>query len=379
MKSFKVSNNLPFYWRLKTENEASHSFSKAPFEFELSNKGVLVQKRESEVLANLDDVYKLPANIGYFQEGYGFAQGYFSDIIDFIESSLTERDRSGVFVEIGCGGMMILDYLRREKLRVMGVDPSPLSFWASQSKEIPLVNDFFTRSVSLPDVQVFFHYDVLEHISDVNEFLSQQYEMLNENGLLIFSVPNPEPSMKLGDVSPAMHQHLNYFSRHSISRILEEVGFSEINCIEAKYGGSLNVSARKRNVQQNSNTLQSEDVLEEQFFQLVGIAQENFRSRLDALSQNLDEIGLYVPLRALPYLDLIGAATNSANLRLIDDTKTWNQKYFDGVPYPIENFFQYLDKPAPLTIVFSLTFENEISMRLQSCNLNFTTLRDLLE
>lgn len=379
MKSFKVSDKLPFYWRLRSETQIEHSLTYAPFEFENTSSGILVQKKNSSVLEALDEVYKLPANIGYLQEGYSSKDGYFDDIIGFINHSLKEEDWHGLFVEIGCGGMMILDYLRRNGMEVLGIDPSPLSLRMSQQKNIPLINDFFTENIDLPEVHVFFHYDVLEHICDLRSFLTLQYQALSEDGLIVFSVPNPEPSLKLGDVSMAMHQHINYFSRHSLSKLLREIGFSEIKCAEAKYGGSLNISARKKMYQLEQDEIIEDSNLENIFFQKVEKAQSNFKNRLSFLSSNLSEIGLYVPLRALPYLELISEATNGAVLRLIDDADTWNGKYFDGVPFIIENFHQYSVSPAKMTIIFSLTFEHKIIEKIRPSKLEIVSLRELIE
>jgi hypothetical protein len=119
--------------------------------------------------------------------------------------------------------------------------------------------------------------------------------------------------------------------------------------------------------------------LENIFFERVEKSQSNFKNRLSSLSNNLHEIGLYVPLRALPYLDLISEVTKGASLRLIDDAETWNGKYFDGVSNIIENFYQYASNPAKLTIIFSLTFENTIMERMKQYNLNTVTLRELIE
>lgn len=378
MKTFEVAKELPFYWRLRQEMETEFRVASAPFNFELTQSGLLTQQRDPHTLALLNEVYKLPANIGYFQEGYGFAEKYFQDVIEYMEVVMRYEKTYGKFVEIGCGGMLVLDYFKSRGFEVVGIDPSPLSAQASIKKDIPLLNEFFTEKTEVSNVQYIFHYDLLEHVENPIKFLQIQYELLGYNGLLIFSVPNPEPSMDIGDISPAMHQHLNYFSRKTLFNILKQVGFVDIECKIANYGGSLYFTARKGLEREKRFGMIDDVGKETRFFELLTAAQDAFKERLHPILRGKEEVGLYVPLRALPYIGKIKEVAGDMTFRLIDDTTTWNGKYFDGVPWPVENFSQYCEEPAPVTIVFSLTFEKEIMERVNKAGLEVYSLRNLL-
>ena len=378
MKTFEVSKDLPFYWRLRQELETEFRVVSAPFEFELAESGLLTQQRDAKTLALLNEVYRLPANIGYFQEGYGFAEKYFQDIIEYMEEMMRYESNHGKFVEIGCGGMLVLEHFKNKGYEVVGIDPSPLSADASIAKGIPLINDFFTEKTRISNVQFVFHYDLLEHVESPIDFLQTQYELLGSNGLLIFSVPNPEPSMDIGDISPAMHQHLNYFSRNALFNILSQVGFVDVTCKIANYGGSLYFTARKESHRKRRFETNSPLEKETRFFETLEAAQDAFKERLYPILRGKEEVGLYVPLRALPYIGRIKDVSRDLSFRLIDDTKAWNGKYFDGVPVPVENFKQFCEKPAPVTIVFSLTFEREIMERVTKAGLEVHSLRSLL-
>ena len=74
-------------------------------------------------------------------------------------------------------------------------------------------------------VDCIFHSDVLEHIDTPINFLKEQYEGLNNEGILIISVPDCTESIKIGDVSMALHQHINYFTINSLKNIVERAGF----------------------------------------------------------------------------------------------------------------------------------------------------------
>jgi SAM-dependent methyltransferase len=378
LKIFEVSKELPFYWRLRQYLETEFRVVSAPFKFELTESGLLTQQRNDQTLKLLSEVYRLPANIGYFQEGYGFAEKYFQDVIEYMEEVMRYENNQGKFVEIGCGGMLVLNYFKNRGFDVVGVDPSPLSAEASIAKNIPLINDFFTEKTKIANVQFIFHYDLLEHIEDPIDFLQIQHELLGSNGLLIFSVPNPEPSMDIGDISPAMHQHLNYFSRNALFNILWQVGFVGVTCKIANYGGSLYFSARKGTKRKMRIAMPDLAGKETRFFETLEAAQNAFKERLDPILSCKEEVGLYVPLRALPYIGAMKEIAPDLSFRLIDDTVAWNGKYFDGVAVPVEDFRQYCEKPAPVTIVFSLTFEREIIERVNKAGLEVYSLRNLL-
>lgn len=377
MKEYKIGDYLPFYWRLRSSNDEEFWLRNAPFTFELGESGVLIQKRQKQVLQALQNAYEKPANIGYFQPGYGFGEGYFDDILKFLRRAIKDLEPKGLFTEIGCGAMLVLEQVRNMGFEVLGIDPSPVSSEASDRLGINLINDFFGPATGIDRTQVIFHYDVLEHIEDPLTFLKLQYDALVSGGILVFSVPDPEVSMRLGDISPAMHQHLNYFSRHTLELLLHQAGFNNINIEKASYGGSFNVSAEKTSgVPERLKN--HENSLEQTFFDQVPISQEKFKIGIQKLAEYGNEIGLYVPLRALPYLENIQNYFNLKNIRMIDDTPAWNGKLFDGCPIPIENLDQYSKDPAPTTVIFSLTFTKVLMEKLSVTKTKSVTLEQLL-
>jgi len=136
---------------------------------------------------------------------------------------------TGRFLEVGCGEGIVLEKLKNyektgidfnknavEKANAKGLKVYPMSF-----------EDFCHKfSESKFDAIAFFH--VLEHIESPLSFLNLIKTILNKNGLIFLSVPNPNRiSLILSpredwDYPP---HHLVRFSIYGLQRLLGRAGF----------------------------------------------------------------------------------------------------------------------------------------------------------
>ncbi|MCL1823275.1 MAG: class I SAM-dependent methyltransferase [Oscillospiraceae bacterium] len=93
--------------------------------------------------------------------------------------------------------------------------------------------------------------DVIEHVSDPIAALKKAESMLNDDGALWVSTPNFESAfsivVKHDDPMKMQQYHLNYFSRDSFYKILDECGFIPVDYkISAHYNGSMEIIAVKK-------------------------------------------------------------------------------------------------------------------------------------
>ena len=89
------------------------------------------------------------------------------------------------------------------------------------------------------------------------------------------------------------------------------------------------------------------------------------------------ELGLYVPLRAFPYLS---GVTSGTHLRFFDDDPGLLGRYFDGFDVAIENRAGLEKRPPAHLIICSLSFGDQIAQRLSiqtKGNLSLTRWTDL--
>jgi hypothetical protein len=129
----------------------------------------------------------------------------------------TYKVPDGVFVEIG--GDAPGEFHRR------------CSKYFNQLHSIEVTKDLKNKSINISmlkeSVDVISHYDVLEHVLDTKQFLSNCFSALKRGGVMICEVPN----LKLYPDNLLLQEpeHVNHFTISSLSLIAEKIGFSLID------------------------------------------------------------------------------------------------------------------------------------------------------
>jgi SAM-dependent methyltransferase len=373
-------NKLPFYWRLKAKGEPNIVPDFMPFEFGLDEGlQLIIQKRHTATLEHLTEIYKAESNIGYLQDANVIARPYGVDFMDFIDRALKAWG-GGVkeVLEIGCGGCTILSQLKARNYNVVGIDPSPIAVRAGQEKNVRVIQEFFPTPQYPGNADLIFHCDVIEHVSDPVAFLTDQRKQLSEGGLLIISLPDCNEGITKGEISMAMHQHLNYFDNEGLRNTVEAAGLHVLTIETAKYGGSLYVCAVNKGAKPY---VKKEGTAK--FDAFNSLTEAHTQKILGFIKPKLDDpsasVGFYVPLRVLPYLS---AMERFSGFRLFDDTEHWYNKAFDGVEVYIENFNDLKNKPVTHLFIMSLTFgdviKRKVNQQLPDVK-NVLTLREMLE
>ena len=92
---------------------------------------------------------------------------------------------------------------------------------------IEITQDFKNKSINIntlkDKIDVLVHYDVLEHVLNVKQFLLDCYDALKEDGIMICEVPN----LKLYPENLLLQEfeHVNHFTISSLSLIAGRIGF----------------------------------------------------------------------------------------------------------------------------------------------------------
>jgi 2-polyprenyl-3-methyl-5-hydroxy-6-metoxy-1,4-benzoquinol methylase len=380
VETFKLGE-IPFYWRVKktADQLPTDVPARLPFAFSfMDDLQLVIQERNPTVLRWLERVYKEDANVGYLQEGHALAESYGGEFIDFFRraSALLSKPPTSA-ADIGCGGVYLLQRLRELGLAVKGIDPSPVTAAAGRKAGIEIVPDFYPSASLVECFDVLFHYDVLEHVEDPVAFLRAHHANLSPHGALIFAVPDCSHHIELGDVSMLLHEHLNYFDSESLAIVVRTAGFEPILLEPARHGGVLLCCA----IPQKEGDVQEKFVKRVSKFQIfctkAQAALQRFTKLASQSGQN--ELGLYVPLRAFPYL---GHLPPGAQVRFFDDDPGLYGRYFDGFDIPIEDGDSLATSPPAQLIVCSLAFGHKIAERLrekQLDNLRIVTWSELFE
>jgi len=371
---------LPFYWRLKEKGSTNIAPDYMPFEYDFNEAlQLIIQKRNQETLDHLEEIYKAESNIGYLQDANEIAKPYGVDFMAFINRSLVKwGGKTKNILEVGCGGCTILSQLKNNGYDVIGVDPSPIAKRDGAKKGIKVIQEFFPTPQYTSEVDLIFHCDVIEHVSDPVRFLNNQKKQLSKNGLIIISLPDCNEGIEKGEISMTMHQHLNYFDKEGLKNTVEAAGLEVLTIDIAKYGGSLYCCAR--NLPENKYVNKSGKVKFEQFNEIID---RNIQKVIDEIKPVLEDssktVGFYVPLRTLPYISILGKYDG---FRFFDDTHHWYQRAFDGVEVYIENFNDLKNNPVTDLYIMSLTFgdviKNKVANEIPEIK-NIKVLREIFD
>lgn len=368
MQNIKIAQ-LPFYWRLVSREEKVDGIvdSKYPFSFDFNRElGLVIQRRDTQVLAALEKIYQLGHNIGYLQDANELARPYGTDFIRYLNNVLVKNVNIRRILEIGCGGCVVLADLKNRGFDVLGIDSSPFAALEGTKKGVEVLTDFFPSQRIEGTYDLIFHVDVLEHIEDPVSFLKHHYTRLNDNGLVVVNVPDATESIQLGDISMAMHQHLNYFTLKSLARTLQAADFEVVSVDKAKYGGSLYAIGRRRAQTSHAANVYArfhEEVYEDFIAKAIKMV-DAMRSLIKEITSNSENtLGFYVPLRSLPY---IATLQIHYPFRFFDDTPHWHHREFDGVDVRVENFEDLRARPVTHIIIMSLTFDHIIRKKIHA-------------
>lgn len=355
--------NIPFYWRIKKnfDQEPKDIPSKLPFVFTYDSELELIKQKENkEIFFYLNRVYKEDSNVGYLQEGGALASAYGGEFVQFFIDSLSKIDFNPENIaDIGCGGVYLLNQFRDKGFKVKGIDPSPVTKKIASKYGIEIIQDFYPSPNISEKFDILFHYDVLEHVSDPVLFLSSHKKNLNDKGAVIFAVPDCTSFIERGDASMILHEHLNYFNEESLYNVVRKSGFNIIDIKRAKYGGVLYCFCVNF---KSSEFILNKEEKKDKFLDFSKKLNKNIINFSNLFKNcSYKNIGLYIPLRAYPYIYLV---PQNINIRFFNDDPSWHNHFLDGFKNPVENLSDLLNNPPELLIICSLSFGETIAEKI---------------
>tara|TARA_B110000503_G_scaffold139878_1_gene229324 strand:- start:1008 stop:1889 length:882 start_codon:yes stop_codon:yes gene_type:complete len=173
-----------------------------------------------------------------------FFHGRWSDIYDNLLEIDNSLKNNASILDVGCGWAQALLYFKEKGLDCFGFDP------AIEAVDYGCKKGLNIKHSGLDGMDVFegkkFNIvsmlNVLEHLADPVKSIDQIKKILKPNGVLVIDVPNEFNDFQLAgrdvhgldDWWVAPPNHLNYFSKESLVKLLEKMGFN-INISESSF------------------------------------------------------------------------------------------------------------------------------------------------
>lgn len=138
-------------------------------------------------------------------------------------------------VDVGTGtGVFLLQMLQRGFQNIIGFEPSHAPVAAAETAVRRMIREepFSRHALASNSVSLVTCHQTIEHLLDPREFCADALSILKPGGALYLVMHNRRSlsALIMGKKSPIFDiEHLQLFCRRSIGRLLEDIGFRDIN------------------------------------------------------------------------------------------------------------------------------------------------------
>ncbi|MFX0103636.1 MAG: class I SAM-dependent methyltransferase, partial [Candidatus Hodarchaeota archaeon] len=208
-----------------------------PFTLVFDTKtGLLLQKLEKTVVNKVQESYKDGNFLATIH--YSKARGKLNDFLDFFKPRAKNVSGKEV-LGIGMGWGQDLNAVKELGAHVTGCDPNPCSSQIGEECGFDVVNDYFDPSLFDEKFDIVLCNEVLEHVDDPIDFLSNVKEVIKPEGLIFIKVPDCITQLRAGDPGMLSHKHTIYYTPNSLRKNLNVSGFGKCKIISAHHDNGL--------------------------------------------------------------------------------------------------------------------------------------------
>jgi SAM-dependent methyltransferase len=191
-------------------------------------------------------------NYSYSSDNSPVSRNHFENIAKIITKKFMLNTANSI-IEVGSNDGTFLKCIKKiSNLYVLGVDPSRFMCAIANKRGIRTYTNFFNFKNSKIIQKKFGKFDLLyaanvfNHIDEPDNFLKGCNTVLKNDGTIILEVPDLDSLIKTCGFDTIYHEHRQYFSTHSIEKILNRNRYKILSIEKINYmSGSLRVFARK--------------------------------------------------------------------------------------------------------------------------------------
>ena len=168
-----------------------------------------------------DELFKVEEVHWWFVARRSIVKHLLSKYLSFDLSS-----RQIKIADLGCGcGANLIEY--NKSYSVTGMDPSLDAVKYCQKRGIAIQQGALPHNCTLPvnSFHAVLMLDVLEHIEEDEEALGKTYELLNNDGIIVLTVPAYQWLYTKRD---EFHHHKRRYSKKQLDQILRKAGFKRV-------------------------------------------------------------------------------------------------------------------------------------------------------
>lgn len=172
--------------------------------------------------------------------------------VAFIESMKGVCPTSKI-LEVGCNDGGFMNSLAHAGYtNVLGIEPSKDAFEVAKNQGLNVRHEFFSSTsannlvANSGQFDVFVCRQVLEHISDLNDFATAISLCLKPGGFALIEVPHAGMMLHYSDYSSIWEEHVNYFTLDTLKTFLRRIGIHIIHSETALFSGEILIAVGQR-------------------------------------------------------------------------------------------------------------------------------------
>ena len=366
LKEVLFIEKFPLYFGAIPKNEVE-SIKSLPLEISYCLNCKLLQQTHLPDQRLLDDIYQ--------KEYYSCPSPVttnFKSSKKFIKFFRTFKV-SGNLLEIACFDGYFLNEVKSKKLTVYGCDPSPMISKAENLIGTDKIKKRFFNSSLYPkeyfDVVVF--RNLLEHLTDINQFMVDVKHVLKPNGYIFIDVPNLDVLDNLGGFGTFFHQHISYFSKNTLSYYCKNHNLEIIGIHE----GNPNLfMCLKKNKSTNSYEIKKPNYVEKELFKNTDKFKENLKS---LFYKHNDIIFFGASALATTIIKFLNKGDLQKVKKIYDNDLLKHGKYIYGHTQSIEHPKKLMTEKFDIIIITTFFFYEEIYEQLINLNINKNKIKIL--
>tara|TARA_Y100000310_G_C20703195_1_gene832027 strand:+ start:1662 stop:2915 length:1254 start_codon:yes stop_codon:yes gene_type:complete len=277
--------------------------------------------------------------------------------------TIVDLGKEDLVVDIGSNDGNLLSNFK-DGHKVLGITPEEIGKLAIE-RGIPTIIDYFKKDVvekikkEHGKAKIITATNVFAHIDDINEILDFIIDLLEEDGVFISESHYLFRLIETLQYDTIYHEHLRYYSLHSLKFLLEKHGLEIIHAKEIPtHGGSVRVYAARKGKYDVKDTVQKQldkekDVVLDkekllQFRDNVVISKLGLHSLLlDIKKEGKKVYGIGAPSRASTLINYVGI--DDGIMDYVMEVKGSHKigKYMPGTLIPVVDESKlYEDQPA---------------------------------
>jgi SAM-dependent methyltransferase len=352
---------------------------KFPLEVFVCNKCLLVQLPEYQSPSQLFSNYAYFSS--YSESWLKHAKSYAEMIIERFKLKESKQ-----VIEIGSNDGYLLQYFKRKKIPVLGIDPAANIVKEAEKKGIPTIVKFFSaktaRAIVLSGIKadLLIGNNVLAHVPDLNDFVQGMKQVLGEKGVITMEFPHLLKLIEENQFDTIYHKHFSYFSFSVVQKIFEKHGLLIFDVEELPtHGGSLRIYASHKKNRENKVSIRVNKLLENELVsglnQLKTLKEFNAKAEktkkelLKFLKKAKQEgktvIGYGAPAKGNTLLNYCGITSNLLAFT-VDRNPEKQNKYLPGSRIPVYSPDKIFQAKPDYILIFPWNIKQEIMRQMKS-------------